>query len=242
MPGGSARRVACEWCGMRRICFPARVASIGAKRSDTMPIRRMRVERGATLYRAGDKVHSLYVLRSGCIKELEWTHRKQEAVMGFTLPGELLTVQYGGGAQSRTTSVALETSHICAIPWRSLHRWNTDARIVSSELIARMVDATAAARQLVIMIRDKEALERVAGFLLNIAARLQSRSRPGSEFRLGMSREDIANYLGLRSETVSRCFSELVIHKLITAHGKRIALLQPAELQRVFAGGGSDEN
>jgi CRP/FNR family transcriptional regulator len=96
--------------------------------------------------------------------------------------------------------------------------------------------AGSAARDSVTLIRDKEAHERVAGFLLNVFARLQARGVRGRESLLGMNRDDIANYLGLRSETVSRCFTELARRQLIKVRAKRVQILQIAELRRVFYG------
>jgi CRP-like cAMP-binding protein len=49
-----------------------------------------------------------------------------------------------------------------------------------------------------------------------------------------MNRDDIANYLGLRSETVSRCFTELARRQLIKVQAKRVNILQTNELRKVF--------
>lgn len=233
---------------MRRICPPA---TADAPTTDGAPVRRMRIARGAALYRAGDPVRSLYVLRSGCIKEFEWTLPRREAIMGFALPGEILIMHLAGARRCRTNGTALETSHVCAIPWRLATRCNAAVRSPAADLNLRLNDALTAARELVTLVRDKDALQRVAGFLLNIAGRLEARggavrcaedqSRRGAEFRLGMCREDIANYLGLRGETVSRCVSELEARRLLAARGRRINLLQPAALRRLYAGGERDD-
>ncbi len=86
------------------------------------------------------------------------------------------------------------------------------------------------------LIRDKEALERIAGFLLNLSDRLQLRGVQGREFRLGMNRDDIASYLGVRSETVSRSFTELSRRRLIRVRAKRVQITKPAELRGVCDG------
>jgi CRP/FNR family transcriptional regulator len=107
---------------------------------------------------------------------------------------------------------------------------------VASEFIRLIAKASMPARDLLTLIRDREAIERVAGFLLNLSGRLQVRGVRGREFRLGMNRDDIAAYLGLRSETVSRCFSELGRRGMIMVRAKRVQILQPTELRSVCIG------
>ncbi|HUY84236.1 MAG TPA: helix-turn-helix domain-containing protein [Steroidobacteraceae bacterium] len=196
----------------------------------------MRVARGHILYRAGERIESLYMVRSGCIKEVDGADAGWESIANFCLPGELLTVQSTGAARSRTTCRAVEASFICAVPWRIVEHACATLPAVAGELIDLIAAAGAATRELLTMVRDKGALERVAGFSLNMCARMQSRGVPGRDFRLGMSRDDIARYLGLRSETVSRCFSELARRELIGVRAKRVQILAPAELRNLFRG------
>jgi CRP/FNR family transcriptional regulator, anaerobic regulatory protein len=77
----------------------------------------MRVPRGKALYRSGDKVESFYMIRSGCIKELdESSGRRTAMLINFALPGEMLSLQSLGCAFSNTTSIAVEPSFICRGP------------------------------------------------------------------------------------------------------------------------------
>lgn len=226
-----AKRMGCESCGLWRICFPGRVAS-GTERSvNGVRIRRIRVPRGNALYRSGDRVESLYMVRSGCIKEIDDSSGRNGAVINFALPGELLSLQ-SLGAFSTTTGMAVEPSNICVVPWRAFSRLCAESPMVAIELIRLIAKVATAARDLLTLTRDKEAFERVAGFLLNVHGRLQSRGVRDREFRLSMNRGDIANYLGLRSETVSRCFTKLAAQEVIKVRAKRVQVLHAAELRK----------
>ncbi len=225
----------CTMCGLHRICFPARAVK-GAGRATESRIRRMRIARGHILYRGGERIDSLYMVRSGCITEIDGIDSGWESIANFCLPGELLTVQSTGASGSRTTCRAVETSFVCAVPWRIVEHACATLPAVAGELIDLIATAGAATRELLTMVRDKGALERVAGFTLNIGARMQSRGVPGRDFRIGMSREEIARYLGLRSETVSRCFSELARRGLIEVSAKRVKILAHAGLLDLFRG------
>jgi CRP/FNR family transcriptional regulator len=234
----SEARHDCAMCGLHRVCFPAHVASGSDRNANAVRIHRTRVAYGNALYRAGDRIESLYMVRSGCIKELDGADTAHDSIANFCLPGELLTLQSAGPAYSRTTCLAVQASFICAVPWRIVEEACAAAPDVASELINLIVKSGVATRELLTMIRSKEALQRVAGFCLNMCARVQWRGHPAGEFRLGMSREEIAQYLGLRSETVSRCFSELARRGLISVRARRVQVLAPAELRTVSLGEG----
>ena len=225
-------------CGLHRICFPARVASGSDRNANAVHIRRMRIAYGNALYRAGERIESLYMVRSGCIKELDGAGSDHDSIANFCMAGELLTLQNAGPACSRTTCLAVQASFICAVPWRIVDEACAAAPDVASELMNLIMKSGVATRELLTMIRSKGALQRVAGFCLNMRARMELRRHPAEEFRLGMSREEIAGYLGLRIETVSRCFSELARRGLISVRAKHLRVLAPAELRTVFLGEG----
>jgi len=187
-----AKRTGCELCGLWRICFPGRVASTTERRFGGLSIRRMRVPRGKALYRSGDKVESFYMIRSGCIKELDESSGRRAMLINFALPGEMLSLQSLGCAFSNTTSIAVEPSFICVVQWGAFNQLCADTPRIATELIRLIAKAGTAARDLLTLIRDKEALERVSGFLLNVSGRLQVSGSRGREFRLAMNRDDIA--------------------------------------------------
>jgi CRP/FNR family nitrogen fixation transcriptional regulator len=82
------------------------------------------------------------------------------------------------------------------------------------------------------MLLIKSAEERVAGFLLEMAAR----SSAGVAIDLPMCRQDIADYLGLTIETVSRTFTQLVQSRTIALESsRRIILRNRAALDRLNA-------
>lgn len=226
------RRGDCEWCGLRRVCFPGRLTAESPVGAALLSIRCVRIARGHALYRAGERIEAFHMLRSGCIKETDGSDGR-ESIVNFCLPGELLTVQNAASARSHLSSVAVETSFVCAVPWRVFYRVCAQFPSATGEFIKLIARSGAGTRELLTLIRGRGALERVAGFLSNLCARMQSRGFPAREFRLGMSREDIARYLGLRSETVSRCFSELARRGVLRVRAKRIQILSIQEMRRL---------
>src|SRR5688572_4271913 len=83
------------------------------------------------------------------------------------------------------------------------------------------------------MIGRKVAIERLAIFLHSLSQRLQRVRRDPHQFVLPMSRRDLANYLGLVIETVSRLFSRLAELGVIEVERKTIRILDPEKLREL---------
>lgn len=218
----------CNLCGLHRLCLPGRVAGLS--------IRRAKIDRGSPLFRYGERVDGLFMIRSGCIKEVEDGASRHGTVVNFAMAGEMLSLQSLGCTTSKTTAIAVEPSFVCIVPWNKFNESFAMSPQAVVEFIQLIAQAGVTARESLALIRDKEAFQRVAGFLLNIFSRTQIRGMGAREFRLGMNRDDIANYLGIRSETVSRCFTELSRRQLIKVKAKRVQLLETSELQKIYAG------
>jgi CRP/FNR family transcriptional regulator len=74
---------------------------------------------------------------------------------------------------------------------------------------------------------------RVANLLINIASRFHARGFSATQFNLSMSRQDIANYLGLTLETVSRCIGHLRDEKVLEVDGRYVHILDMPKLARL---------
>ena len=88
-------------------------------------------------------------------------------------------------------------------------------------------------QDLMIWLGKKTAEERLASLLLRISKRFSDRNFSAREFNLSMSRTDIANYLGLAVETVSRLFSRFQTDGLLRVDRKHVVIEDMAGLQRM---------
>ncbi|HEY4644937.1 MAG TPA: helix-turn-helix domain-containing protein [Steroidobacteraceae bacterium] len=231
--------VQCARCGFRRVCFSPRVPGRGPGTPHRLPIRHRQLARGAALFHAGDRLSAVYALRSGCVKEVVFSPEGDELVTGFYLPGELLGLSALPDKRFRSSAVAVEPTRSCEIPWRSLAQSMAMSPEIATELIALTARAASAAQDIAVSVMRRSALSRVAGFLLAVGARRRERGLHGQRFRLGLRRRDIASYLGLTLETVSRSFSELARRNLIRVRAKQFELLRLGDLQRTALGGSS---
>jgi CRP/FNR family transcriptional regulator, anaerobic regulatory protein len=86
---------------------------------------------------------------------------------------------------------------------------------------------------IMLLLGAMRAEERVAIFLLNLSKRFSARGYSGTHFRLPMTRQDIASYLGLTMETVSRVFSHFNDIQLIAINCKDIEVKSFVHLQQI---------
>ena len=91
-------------------------------------------------------------------------------------------------------------------------------------------------QNVMMLLGNMRAEERLAVFLLNLSDRLRARGFAANDFILRMSREEIGSYLGLKLETVSRTLSRFNNDGLISVEHKHIKLLQPDVLQEMVSG------
>jgi len=223
--------IQCARCSFRRVCFPLRMAGRGPGTPHRLRIRRRQCPRGAALYHAGDRLTAVYALRSGSVKELVSTPEGDELVTHFYLPGEVLGLSSLPDKRLRSSAVAVETTRWCEIPWPSLAQRMSTSPEVATELICLIAQSAGAAQDFAVSVKRQSALARVAGFLVALSARRRERGLEDQRFRLSLRRRDIASYLGLTLETVSRSFSELARRELIRVKAKQIELLRPGDLR-----------
>lgn len=188
------------------------------------------VDRGEHLVRSGDRFHDLYSVHDGVFKAYVDDANGREHVWGFNVQGELMGLHAITTGHYQANFVALEPSRVAAIPYSQL--------LTLLDQIPPLFDflMRAASGRLGILERlsgDHAAQVRMAAFLVSLPRRFQRLTHAPGTFRLPMSRRDVANYLRLVPETVSRMFSRFVREGLIRVDGQDITLLQLARLEEI---------
>lgn len=188
--------------------------------------RRKVVPKGAVVAWEGDENSLCANLVSGTLKLLKSTPDGREQAVGLLFQGDFVGQPFTetGGL----TAVALTDSVLCIYPRGQFERVLADRPKLERALLERTMRSLNDARDRQLTLARKGAKARVAGFLLGLL-----RSSSESVVELPMSRGDIADYLGLTIETVSRQFTEFKSAGIIAAdRGSRsVKILDPAVLQ-----------
>lgn len=199
----------CADCRLAGICLPISLELDDIDKLDGIIRRGRPIQKKEHLYHAGDMFKSVYAVRSGTVKTVKITEDGIEQITGFHLPGEIIGMDGLATNIHSNAAIALETSAICEIPFSRLEELSTKIPNLQRRFFQLMSKEIAEEQQLITMLSQNNAEERLAALLLSIAVRHQHRGLSSREFYLPMSRSDIGNYLGLTIETVSRIFTRL---------------------------------
>jgi CRP/FNR family transcriptional regulator len=175
---------------------------------------------------------SCFVVQSGSVKTFYTNERGDEHVLGFYMPGEMFGFDGVADNMYGCSAIALERSLLCRLSIRRLDEAGRERPELAYLMLKAMSQELKNAERMNRWLSQNSAEERVVGFLLDMADRRRRCKLQATYFRLAMSRSDIANYLGLALETVSRVIARLTREQLIEVHGRNIQMLQMAQLQK----------
>lgn len=157
------------------------------------------------LFHEGDPADVVLNLISGSAKVYKLLPDGRRQVTGFLFPGDFLGFEEGD--EHGFTAETLERSEMCRFP-----RWRFEAFIdarpsMKRELYRVAMHELAEAQRQIVLLGRKTAPERLASFLLSLDERIGDHGGVPGQIALPMNRLDIADYLGLTKETVSRTFT-----------------------------------
>lgn len=187
--------------------------------------------RGEALFYMGDKFDALYVLSAGSAKSVKNTVDGNEQIINFHFPGDLIGLECFNDMMHVHSLRFLENSSVCRISLQDFNRTligsDTGRRFLLSKISHSIVDE----QQLLLSLVRHDAEQRLVKFLLYIAQKHKQSPLPYQVFNLSMTRVDIANYLGLAIETISRLFSKMHAHGIIKVNKRQITLCNVEDLQ-----------
>jgi CRP/FNR family transcriptional regulator, anaerobic regulatory protein len=223
----------CAHCGLNQLCLPASIGADDLPRLDRVVEVKKLLEREQALYSAGQNFRALYVVRSGSFKTFAADGDGETQILGFHLPGEIMGLDAIAGGRHQCSAEALERSSACEVPYEKIEQIARELPGLQQQLLRVISREVQHDHRHLVMIGRKVAIERLAIFLHSLSQRLQRERRDPHQFVLPMSRRDLANYLGLVIETVSRLFSRLAELGVIEVERKTIRILDPAKLREL---------
>ncbi len=192
---------------------------------------------GDVIFRAGESCDALHVVQSGSVKIEMNTEQGGAHVSGFYLTGEMFGVEGISRKRFPADVVALERTIVCEM---KLPKWDALCESYPSlhtSLISELSDAVFHKNNEMMFLHHLRVETRVLIFLRDLLARV--RVRRGQSIRevpLPMSNMDIARYLCITPETLSRCLTNLEKRGVIAKRGRSIELLDEGYLLKEAGG------
>ncbi len=186
--------------------------------------------RDREIYSEGDDADTVFKVESGVVRTYKFLRDGRRHINAFHGPGSVIGLEVG-----KVYGISAAAASDCAVisyGRRNLETLASQNDQLQLQLFSSVLRNLARAQEHSVSLGRRSAVEKLALFLMGCG----EHSAGGGDILLEMSRKDIADYLGLTIETVSRTFSDLEDRALIELHGARhVRLMDITRLRDLFA-------
>ena len=224
----------CKLCHAKELCMTSCLSEVDLKRFDDVIGHRAPMSRGERLFMAGDDIKCIFVLHSGSVKSYVESKDGDNQITGFHLPGDVIGIHGVEDKVHSDTVEALETSSVCEIRFTNLEDICHAFPNLHKQLMRCVFREMSHEQDMMLVLGKMSAERRLAYFLLDIAARFEAHGLSNKRLNLTMTRHDIANYLGLAVETVSRILTRFQNANIISVERRSIIIKEPQHLESIY--------
>jgi CRP/FNR family transcriptional regulator len=236
MPVFRVTPASCAGCAAGKIGF---CANLGNKAIELIAgiSRAFHVRKLQIIAREHEAPMSALVLRRGMIKVSHTLTDGRQQIVDFLTTGDIL-IQHEADGKVAVTVEATTDVDACEVDLADLETLCTGSPELSQSMLGAVLCEIGRKNHQVMMLGRKRADERVASFLLDFSERAVRRGAPAERLNLPMSRAEIADYLSLTTETVSRAFSLLRAERIVRLPKRhQVVICDIARLMEVAGGG-----
>ena len=182
----------------------------------------------STIYAEGEPTRAFYKVMHGVVRTCRYLKDGHRQIDAFYLPGNVFGLEIG--PERRLAAEAASDCVLISCGRCKSERFGQADEFFARQLFSYAMRCLQRAQQHAQLLCHKSAVWKIAGFLLDMAERTPSREG----IDLPMARQDIADYLGMTIETVSRTLSQLERETVITIPtARRIVMIDRAKLRRL---------
>ena len=222
----------CNSCGARALTVCGAVDASDLQRLGDMA-EVVTLKTGAVLTREGDPAPHVFSISSGSLRVYKLLPDGRRQITGFLFAGDFLGLAVGDDYVF--SAEAMEPSTVCRFrkgPFRALVEQSPP---LEHMLLHRTMHELAAAQNQMLLLGRKTAIERMASFLLDLPGHDPARPSTPGHVRLPMKRAEIADYLGLTIETVSRVLTRMKLQGLISTPSPSDLVVERPDRLRQYA-------
>jgi CRP/FNR family transcriptional regulator, anaerobic regulatory protein len=222
----ASARFQCETCELRShsICSALQDEEL---REMNQVVRQVSLDAGQIVFFETDPADFSFNITSGVVRLSKMLADGRRQVTGFLYPSDFLGLAVG--KDYTQTAEAITPVRMCRFDRKDLTRMYEKFPKLEHRLLEVACNEIVSAQDQMLLLGRKTARERLSSFLLNLLSRSNLGERLIGEIDLPMDRADIADYLGLTVETVSRTFTKLRKDGLIEMPSKNRIVIRDAD-------------
>lgn len=183
----------------------------------------------------GDAKDHVFLLEKGTVCLYKTLPDGRRQIVDFAYPGDLIGLS--AGADHAFSAQAITLTRVRCLLASSLHEAAKHDAEIGMHLYRALSDQLMSARDLLLTVGQRNATERLAALLVALSRRNERADSDPAQILLPMTRADIADFLSLTIETVSRTFTKLRVSGIIDlAHSSLVIVREKSMLERLAAG------
>lgn len=195
-----------------------------------LPIDEIAFDVGATLYSAGSDGTTLYTIRSGLVKLVQYLPDGTQRIVRLLKNGSTVGLEAILGQAYEHTAIALQPTQVCRVPRQVVERLNRETPRLHTQLMQRWHAALRQADDWLTELSTGKAPQRLARLLLQLAETDGCVSL--------FSREDVGSMLGITTEHASRTVAEFKRNGVLTEIGQNRYRCDMEQLESIAAAEG----
>jgi CRP/FNR family transcriptional regulator, anaerobic regulatory protein len=213
------------------VCRLLEIPSARAATNTSLAFKQVQLNPRQHIYKAGQTFDALYIVNSGFVKTSLPDEAGHEQVLGFPMKGDLLGTDGIHQKKYASNAIALSHCNLVVVPFQVLTSLNKEYPEIEIAIYGMMSRELMRDQSQLNILGSRNSEVRVARFLISMSERFSHLGYSDKEFKLRMTRREIASYLGLSLETVSRTLSAFNQLDFIAVDGRSITLRQPQRLK-----------
>ena len=232
--GNSRIEKSCANCFVRSQCLIPTIPEDERTKLTGYIHYRVNKPKGQIIYTNGDSFSSIFMIASGALKSEVGLSNGHGQIMDFHFPGEIMGLDGFQNWHHHTDAIALENIELCTINLKKFNGKLVETPVFRDNLFSALSQYVNKLNQHLMAMGSLKADKKLAWFLYGISERISTLGLHANEYNLQMSREDIASYLGLKIETISRSFTQLHDLGLIESTNRRVNITNPKKLNEMI--------
>ena len=222
----------CTTCAFSQACLAEGMDKAALKELHVLVEHVGPLRAGTHVFREREPFDAIAAVRGGTVKTYVVDRDGREQVLGFHFPGEIIGLNAIDGERYPCNAVALDAVQLCRFSFPKIALLASRVPRLQHHLFRLLSRDIGTAR---LLAGDHSADERLAAFLLVVSDRLRAQGFPPNRIRLSMPRTDIANYLRLAPETVSRVLKRFQQEGLVSVDRRDLELVGREALEALAA-------